>query len=108
MSKAELIKNMVDGGRTADLFLMLEGESPYTSDASEGAPRDSKLAKLWTAALYHLRFVAEFGNRSDSVMKDGKWLSAFPEEFSEWLEAGAPGITLDELEKYLRDNPLLN
>jgi len=108
MNKSELIRNLVENGRALDLLRMLEGESPYTNEASEGAPKEPALAKLWMAALYHLRFVAEFGNRPDTVMKDGKWCSAFPKEFSEWIDAGAPGIVVEELERYLQDNPLSN
>jgi hypothetical protein len=106
MNKSELIRKIVDGGRAPDLLLILEGESPYTSEDSVGAPHDPALARLWTATLYHLRFLAEFGNRSDTVLKDGRWLSAFPNEFSEWLNAGSPGVTDSELERYLRNNPL--
>jgi hypothetical protein len=106
MNKTELIKNIVESGRAQDLLLMLEGESPYTNDESEGAPKDHALAKLWTAALYHLRFIAEFGNQQNTLMKDGKWVSAFPEEFSQWLEAGAPGIAIEEIVRYVKENPL--
>src|SRR5215207_1943207 len=106
MNRSELISRIVDSGRAPDLLLILEGESPYTSEDSEGAPSDPVLARLWMAALYHLRFVAEFGNRSDTVLKDGKWLSAFPNEFSEWLDTGSPGVTDGELTRYLQSNPL--
>lgn len=108
MNRSELIRKIIDNGRAPDLLLILEGESQYTGEDSEGAPRDAVLAKLWMAALYHLRFVAEFGNRSDAVLKDGKWFSAFPDEFSEWLDAGSPGVTDGELKRYLQSNPLSN
>lgn len=106
MNKTELIARIVDAGHASDILLLLEGESPYTSEAFEGAPEGRELAKLWTIAHYHLRFVAEFGNRTDTIMKDGKWLSAFPVEFAEWLKAGAPGIASSELDRYLCDHPL--
>jgi hypothetical protein len=106
MNKTELIARIVDAGRASDIILLLEGESVYTSEEFEGAPAERELAKLWTIAQYHLRFIAEFGNRTDTILKDGKWLSAFPNEFSEWLKAGAPGIASCELDRYLRDHPL--
>jgi len=106
MNKSKIIREIVDSGRAPDLLLIMEGESPYTSEDSEGAPHDPVLARLWMAALHHLRFVAEFGNRSDNVLKDGKWLSAFPNEFLDWLDAGSPGVTDGELTRYLQDNPL--
>ena len=106
MTKAELITQLVSTGRAGDLLLMLEGESPYTNKNSEGAPADRLLGRLWTAALYHLRFVTECGDTDKTVMKDGKWLSPFPEEFSAWLNAGAPGISISDLERYVKENPL--
>ena len=106
MSENELIARIVDAGHASEILLLLEGESPYTSKDFEGAPTDRELAKLWTIAPYYLRFVAEFGNRTDTIMKDGKWISAFPSEFEEWLKAGAPGIAESELDRYWRENPL--
>lgn len=106
MTKSELITKIVAAGRAADLRAIMEGESSYTDESSDGAPRDQVLGRLWTIALYHLEFVAEFGNRSEGLMKNGKWLSPFPKEFSEWLDAGSPGISANDLEKYLHDNPI--
>lgn len=106
MNKAEQIARVVDAGRASDILLLLEGESEYTSAEFEGAPADRELAKLWTIVHYHLRFVAEFGNCPETIMKDGKWLSPFPDEFSEWLKIGAPGIAKSELDNYLYDHPV--
>ncbi|WP_426318422.1 hypothetical protein [Pseudoduganella sp. R-43] len=108
MNKSDLIARAVNAGRAVDILLLLEGESAYTSEDFEGAPADRELAKLWTIAQYHLRFVSEFGNRVDTIMKDGKWVSAFPDEFAQWLNVGAPGIAISELNRYLHDHPLLS
>ncbi|HEY9105269.1 MAG TPA: hypothetical protein VIN58_01235 [Roseateles sp.] len=104
MTKIEAIQQLMTTGHVGDLLLMLEGDSPYSDEHSEGAPDDRQLARLWTAALYHLRFVAEFGPSAERQFKQGKWLSAFPAEFSEWLQAGAPGVSMADLERCLRAN----
>jgi len=86
--------------------LLLEGDSDFTSDESEGAPDDRQLARLWVAAIYHLHFVAEFGDEEELRCKDGKWLSPFPLEFRGWLDAGAPGIAMNDLQRYVEHHPL--
>ena len=104
--KAALIMQLVNQGRSEDILALIEGESPYTTDDSEGAPEDRTLARLWIAALYHLRFTSEFGVGSPTQVKNGRVESPFPDEFMQWLEAGAPGIGLSDLLNYLNDNPL--
>ncbi|UJB31880.1 hypothetical protein [Chromobacterium sp. Beijing] len=104
--KAELILYLVRQGRAVDVLALMEGESPYTSEASEGAPMDNALGQLWVGALYHLRFVEKFGETTVSQVKDGKVESSFPDVFMQWLEAGAPGVGLLDLKAYLEDNPL--
>lgn len=106
LTKSELIERLVAAGRAADLVLLLEGDSAFTSDETEGAPDDRQLARLWIAAIYHLRFVAEFGDKKEPRCKEGKWLSPFPVEFGIWLDAGAPGIAMTDLEHYVEHHPL--
>lgn len=106
VGKAELIEILVRTGRAADIVLLLEGESTLSNDQSEGAPKDRELAKLWTMALYHLRFVATYGVDASALLQDGKWLSPFPDEFQAWLQAGAPGISSTDLSRYLEVRPL--
>ena len=106
LEKMEMIQRILDAGRANDLLLLLEGESPHSESTISGFPLDRHLSSLCVIATYHLRFVAEFGNRIDTVKKDGKWLSPFPEKFAEWVSSGAPGITTNELESYLKAHPL--
>ncbi|MFZ6655393.1 hypothetical protein [Undibacterium sp. TJN19] len=106
MEKIELIKKMLENGRALDLLMIMEGESSYNSPNSEGSPTDRELGTLWVMTIHHLRFVAEFGNKSGSLRKDGKWFNSFPEDFSAWLEAGAPGVSEFDLSQYVLENPL--
>ncbi len=99
--KAELIRHLVVSGNASDVLALMEGESPYTTEASEGAPTDSVLGRIWVGALHHLRFVSEFGPDAEPQMKDGKAESPFPDVFAQWLEADAPGIGASDLDDYM-------
>lgn len=97
---------VINQGKAQDILALMEGESPYITESSEGAPTDHKLIQLWTFALYHLRFISEFGINGKKQFKDGKVICPFPNEFMQWLEADAPGIDLPDLNRYLIDNPI--
>ena len=103
--KASLILQLVNQGRAEDILALIEGESPYTTEDSEGTPKDKTLAKLWVCAVYHLRFISELGINSPIQVKDGRVESPFPDDFMQWLEADAPGIGFSDLLNYLSDNP---
>lgn len=104
--KANSILQLVRTGRANDVLSLMEGESIYATEASEGAPTDNVLGQLWIGALYHLRFITEFGIEALPQVKNGRIESPFPEVFMEWLEAGAPGIGSSDLDNYLRENPI--
>lgn len=106
IDKAEVIRQLLAAGRERHVLQLMEGESEYTTSDSEGAPLDQRMARLWMAALYHLRFVSEFGVQSGTRTVEGRSESAFPEQFAEWLEAGAVGIGASDLGAYLADHPL--
>ena len=61
MKKSEIIKKMMESGRAGDLLDFVEGDSVYISDASEGAPQNPELRRIWVLIVHHLRFVSEFG-----------------------------------------------
>lgn len=105
-NKANSILQLVRSGRANDVLALMEGDSIYTTDASEGAPIDNTLGQIWIGALYHLRFIAEFGTEALPQVRNGRVESPFPEVFMQWLEAGAPGIGSSDLDNYLRENPI--
>lgn len=88
-------------GYAKEIFQLIEGESPYTTEASEGVPLDPHLKRLWIVAVHHLRFVVEFGFQ-EKVVSNGKYLSSFPNEFEQWLQAGAPGIGAEDIQACLQ------
>ncbi|MGE8098601.1 hypothetical protein [Pseudomonas fluorescens] len=106
MGKIETIKKLISVGRAKDVLDFVEGDSPYISEVSLGAPQEQELRRLWVIAVHHLRFVSEFGVSSSGVHKDGKYLTAFPEGFEQWLQAGAPGVADEDISAFLKDHPL--
>nr|WP_298165094.1 hypothetical protein [uncultured Pseudomonas sp.] len=106
MGKVEAIKMLVSGGRAKDVLDLLEGESSYISDASEGVPQEPELRRLWIVTVHHLRFVSDFGNSAIEGEKDGKHLTPFPDEFERWLSVGAPGIAPEDIDSLLRNHPV--
>lgn len=105
MDKVEIIRALIDSGRAKDVLDFVEGESEYISDKSEGAPQTRELRRIWVLVVHHLRFVSEFGN-IPAATKNGKRLIAYPQEFELWLDAGAPGISDQDIREYLKGNPL--
>lgn len=106
MGKIEAIKMLVSIGRAKDVLDLLEGESSYISDASEGVPQEPELRRLWIVTVHHLRFVSDFGNSAIEGERDGKHLTPFPDEFESWLNAGAPGIASKDIDSLLRSRPV--
>lgn len=106
MGKVEAIRALISVGRAKDVLGFVEGESPYISNASLGPTQNSESRRLWVIVVHHLRFVSEFGTSSLRGHRDGKYFTAFPEEFDQWLQAGAPGIADDDINALLNDHPL--
>ncbi|MDD1017373.1 hypothetical protein [Pseudomonas rubra] len=106
MGKVEAIRKLVAVGRAKDVLDLVEGESSYISEGSLGAPQEPEFRRLWILVVHHLRFVSEFGVPSSGEHKDGKHYAAFPDAFDQWLQAGAPGISSEDLSAFLKDHPL--
>lgn len=106
MEKTEIIRRLIDAGRARDVLEFVEGDSPYISETSPGAPQEPELRRLWILVVHHLRFISEFGILAVREYKDGRCLTAFPDEFEQWLQVGAPGISNDDIGAFLRDHPL--
>ena len=105
MKKSEIIKKMMESGRAGDVLDFVEGDSVYISDASEGAPQNPELRRIWVLIVHHLRFVSEFGEVKDVQLKNGKYFSPNFDAFDKWLKEGAPGVAYEDLVAYLKDNP---
>jgi hypothetical protein len=106
MNKVEIILMLLNSGRVRDVLEFVEGESPYLSDASEGAPQSPELRKIWIMMVHHLRYLANFGDGSSIQIHEGKIYRPYPEEFDAWIKAGAPGIAEQDMKKYFDENPL--
>lgn len=106
MEKVEAIRRLISAGRAKDVLAFVEGDSPYISNECEGAPQEPEFRRLWILVVHHLRFVSACGANSPRNIKDGKYLTDFPQEFDRWLQVGAPGISCGDLAAYLKDYPL--
>lgn len=107
LKKADLLKIMLQHGRSKDLLQLMEGESKYTSPDSELFFQGLEESRLWHLALSHVRFVARFGLDQERVIEDGKVYRAYSEEFAKWIFLGAPGLPERDFLMYLSDNPIV-
>ena len=96
------------------MWLMSIGESKYTNPKNNGKSafpkefdRPNPEGNVASFAFEHLRYTAKFGDQLESVLDDdGKYHFSYKDEYETWLQFGAPGIFLDELESYLVYEPL--
>jgi hypothetical protein len=109
-----IILRLFNEGREKDLLDLMEGDSPYTrEDLFENFPgknsdRVRDIDEIYTTALAvdYVRFVVNYGHEKSQVI-DGKMVySSRPEAFNKWLEMGGLRLTQQELNAYLKDNPL--
>jgi hypothetical protein len=108
MSKVdiEVLRNLLEKGRASDLLALLKGESKYNTDTGDDLPLDSGSSKVWRMAIAHVEFVSKFGLDKQRAEEGSKFYSAYPDDFEEWLSLGAPGITQEEIDLYLKENPM--
>lgn len=57
-------------------------------------------------AEVHLSFVEKYGTKSLQAQEGKHHRFAYPQEFENWLAAGAPGVEDADVEAYLTANPI--
>jgi hypothetical protein len=97
-----LIKDVLDNGLAPALLDVMNGESEY-SDSMAYNKMDAHSRRLYTMARMHLEFIIKYGNDKDSVRDGSHVYSNFKNFFEAWQLAGLPGISLELLEKMLKD-----
>lgn len=107
MEASQLIKLAISKGYVSDVLKIMKGESQYTTDnvdlsAALGKP-GSEAAISWRMAMSHLEFICEYGSTIQKASKEGRYYSAYPEDFERWLELGAPGYPTSDLATFLND-----
>ena len=109
--KIELLRKLVSLGHGEVILHLLLGVSKY-SISSESVEltypasfedRDRKGFHLMTWVHAHLEFTARFGSTATEAREGKISFWAHPAEYEEWLEHGAPGVCLEELEACARD-----
>jgi hypothetical protein len=97
----------------------MDRDSPFTQPLVDNLPRDHTRVRghevpglamdevyVLRMAWEHAVFVGEFGLQANSVVQNERVFSAYPDYFERWLELGCRGLHQEELEAYLRSNPL--
>lgn len=104
--KLALIREIMSAGRFAALYELVARISPYNVSVPSGRDMSDSEQDAWQHACMHLEFLAKYGPNESSV-KDGKFLRfSYPSEFEAWLQAGAQGVSTDELKAYLLAHPI--
>lgn len=104
MTKAEVIRTLMDRGNAQELRDLLFGLSPYNdraARASTAEPPPLAHTKLVNAARNHLDFVCKFGTHETHVIDGRAHHFAHKEKFEQWLAEGAPGVSESELSRLL-------
>ncbi|MDZ5633910.1 hypothetical protein [Janthinobacterium sp. GMG1] len=97
MVKEELIDKLLKIDGSMELYKLLMGISDFNRER-DNVDYSLGEAKLISAARNHLSFVAKFGNKESHVIVGEKHYFSYPDKFNEWIQAGAPGIFIEELE----------
>ncbi|ODB85651.1 hypothetical protein A3194_12520 [Candidatus Thiodiazotropha endoloripes] len=105
-ANVDILREFLLKGRAKDLLDMLKGESKYNIEIDEDLSLDKETRKVWRMAISHVEFVSKFGLIKQKAEERGHFYSAYPRDFDNWLSLGAPGITQEEIESYLKENPL--
>jgi len=105
---ASILEVIVKAGHAADLHDLLLGKSKY---CILPVPRRSPLSKdeqrLYVLAIHYLHFVTQYGlGIKEAQQPAGHYLMSHEQDFKEWIERGAPGVFWDDIDAYLKDNPL--
>ena len=110
----KVIRRLLNEGREKDLLDLMSGDSRYTrNDLLNNLPgnngdREKDMDELYTISLAtkHVSFIVQYGHGQSKVMVENRVYSAWPEAFEKWLQMGCLGIAKQEVDAYLKDNPL--
>lgn len=101
----EIIKSLLEK-RPSDLLDLVEGDSEYCKGQPCNIPQNSDESYILRMACEHIWFVSEFGLEDQKAKRDGKYYSAYPDYFNQWLSLGCLALDGDYLSAYLKENPL--
>lgn len=98
-SKAALVRKLMSRRKYRELHELLLGRPPSNLHQPPEELPPLALVKLLSAVRRHLRFLAQFGEGKQHVREGKVHHFAYPERFEQWLEQGAPEVTLEELQR---------
>jgi hypothetical protein len=105
MEKTQLIRDLLNKGKANVVYELACGISPYSIDYAGNTHMEPQIETLWQLAINHLEFIAKYGSEIEMIEVGKRMYFPHPTEFELWLEAGAVGITGEELRSYLQANP---
>lgn len=99
----KFVKDMLTHGRAKDLLELLEGDSSFTNEniTCTNLPSNENEMILMSHAIEHLTRISN----NLYFQESNKSYYNFQNEFEDWIEAGAKGLEISEVEAYLKENP---
>jgi len=104
MEKIQLIRALLNKGKANVVYELACGISPYSIDCAGNTHMEPQIETLWQLAIHHLEFIAKYGSEIEMIEVGERMYFPHPTEFELWLEAGAVGISEDELRSCLEAN----
>lgn len=102
MTKSEMIDSLLKSGNESALFQLVQRLSDFNERNNDSAHVQLSTledTRLVGTAREHLKFISKFGRDKRHVFIEGKHHFAYPEKFQEWISAGSPGVSENELRK---------
>jgi len=97
--KVNLVRSLMQKGRYKVLRDLLLGVSEHNVGVAFESDPPLQVVKLVSRVRSHLQFLDLFGNATTHQIVDGTHYLAYPDSFEQWLDADAPGVTLEELRR---------
>ncbi|MGK5060462.1 hypothetical protein ACQ4WY_26355 [Janthinobacterium sp. LB2P49] len=101
-----ILRQVMAAKRYAALYEIVVGISKYNKGEESPIDMSEYEQSAWQLVIHHLEYLSKYGDSTPMVEVNGRKWFAHPEQFEIWLELGAPGVALDELQSYLDDFPI--
>jgi len=101
-SKSELLSYLTERKKYKELYELLLGISDDSLATSASEEPSLDVVKLVSAARNHLAFLDKFGDQQSHVCVDEIHYFSYPERYAEWINSGAPGVSLEELQRLVQ------
>jgi hypothetical protein len=104
--KISLIRQIMAAKRYVELYEIVVGISKYNVEEECSKEMSDDGQRAWQSTMHHLEYLSKYGDALPMVDINGRKWFAHPKEFEVWLQLGAPGVSINELDAYLADFPV--